>query len=69
LKKDTRPIPLCRKKLTSTLGVNTYIWKVISEKIFCNYGFCILDYPIIIFMASYNSTGKENHTSIFENIK
>ena len=25
LEKDTRPIPVYRKKVTSTLGVNTYI--------------------------------------------
>ena len=53
----------------STLAFNTGFDKTIGPKVFSKYNLCILDYPITIIMVSYeNSSGKENHKSIFENI-
>ena len=40
-----------------------------GQKIFGKYNLCILDYPVTIIVASWqNSSSKENHKSIFENV-
>ena len=42
---------------------------LIGPKIFCICKPLILEYPISIIMASWqNSSGKENHKSLFENV-
>ena len=64
-KKILDHFPIYRNGVASTLAFNTGFDKAIGQKIFCTYRLCILEYPIIIIMASWqNSSGKENHQLI-----